>query len=108
MATMREMACIHLIVDTLRIPFEGDFKNTSDVKQFIYQNYNRAMMVRKQLRDLQDWADTLLLQEAIYKDVEMAEDIKKTQELSDLQVEDQSKQPEEINIRSLRRRRRRS
>lgn len=106
MATMREMACIHLIVDTLRIPFEGDFKNASDVKQFIYQNYNRAMMVRKQLRDLQDFADTLLLQEAIFKDVEMAEDIKKTQELSDLPVK--SKQPEEINIRSLRRRRRRS
>jgi hypothetical protein len=105
---MREMACIHLIVDTLRIPFDGDFKNSSDVKQFIYKNYIRAMMVRKQMRDLQDWADTLLLKEAIYKDVEMAEDIKKTQELSDLPVEDQSKQPEEINIRSLRRRRRRS
>ena len=42
MATMREMACIHLIVDTLRIPFDGDFKNSSDVKQFIYQNYIRS------------------------------------------------------------------
>lgn len=104
---MREMACIHLIVDTLRIPYEGDFKNASDVKQFIYQNYNRAMMVRKQLRDLQDWADIILLQEAIHKDVVMAEDINKTQELSDLPVEDQSKKPEEINIRSLRRGRRR-
>ncbi len=39
---MREMACIHLIVDTLRIPFDGDFKNSSDVKQFIYQNYIRS------------------------------------------------------------------
>lgn len=108
MATLREMACIHLIVDTLRIPFDGDFNNSSDVKQFIYQNYNRAMMVRKQLRDLQDWADIVLLQEAIYKDVDMAADKKKTQELSDLPVEDKSKQPEEINISSLRRRRRRS
>lgn len=106
---MREMACIHLIVDTLRIPFDGDFKNSSDVKQFIYQNYNRAMMVRKQLRDLQDWADIVLLQEAIYKDVDMAADKKKTKQCPDFVTEEVSKdQPEEINIRSLHRRRRRS
>lgn len=98
---MREMACIHLIVDTLRIPFEGDFKNSSDVKQFIYQNYNRAMMVRKQLRDLQDWADTVILQEAIHQDVEQW---MKEPTAEKLESALEKPQPEVINLRALKRR----
>lgn len=72
MATMREMACIYLIVDTLRIPFDGDIKNPSDVQQFIKKNYNCAMKLRKQLREFQDWADLKLIQDACRMDAESA------------------------------------
>lgn len=94
MASMRQMACIYLIVDALRIPFEGDFNNQGEVKQFIYQHYKRAFKVKEQMRTLEDWADTVILQEAIHQDVEqwMKEGMPK------------QNQPEEIKVRQLRRR----
>ena len=101
MSTRREIACLYLIIDTLRIPFEGDLKNASDVKTFIYQNYERAMKLRKQLREFQDHADGMLLVDAIMRDAD--EFYKNGGGESQKPEEPKSKVPV-INLRSLKRR----
>lgn len=98
---MKQMACIYFIVDALRIPFEGDFNNQGDVKQFIYQHYKRAFKVKEQMRTLEDWADTVILQEAIHQDVEQW---MKEPTAEKLESALEKPQPEVINLRALKRR----
>lgn len=70
MANRRQMICIYTIIDTLRIPFDGDSRSDRDVESFIKKYYNKACKVRNQIRELQDQIDNFTLQIGIEMDVE--------------------------------------
>lgn len=70
MANRRQTICIYTIIDTLRIPFEGDMRSDRDVLNFIHKHYDKACKVRNQIRELQDLVDNFTLQMGIEMDVE--------------------------------------
>ena len=70
MANRRQIICIYTIIETLRIPFEGDMRSYRDVESFIKKHYNKACKVRNQIRELQDLIDNFTLQIGIEMDVE--------------------------------------
>lgn len=69
MANRRQMICIYTIIDTLRIPFEGDFRSDREVENFIKRHYNKAAMVARQRRELEDMIANFTLQIGIENDV---------------------------------------
>lgn len=70
MANRRQAICIYTIIDTLRIPFDGDVRSDRDVESFIKKHYIKACKVRNQLRNMQDMIDNFTLQIGIEMDVE--------------------------------------
>ena len=69
MAIRRQMICIHTIVDTLRIPFDGDLRSDREVVNFIKRHYEKAWRVRNQIRELGDLIDNYIIQIGIEDDV---------------------------------------
>lgn len=50
MATDYQMSQIHLIVDYLDVPFEGDIENSEEVEQFIDLYFDDAAAMYEELR----------------------------------------------------------